>query len=327
MQYKITKKQQIKELLNRVPPVVNVNIVILKEWKYLVGKRASGAPDDISNVWLFPGKRMKFDESIYETAFRTLSEEVPGVKAQFKKLITASSDKGYDKRANGVTIYVLFNYLSGKPKTNSQLDEFRWVDKKEFNQLLGAHPAEISIFDQIDQTVRTMNTTEDEILVEVNKHNKEIGQIIKREAHSDSTRFHRAAWIFLFNSKGDVVLQQRGFNKTHNPGLWDMAGGHQIHGNTIEETAHRELIEEMGIDTKLKLKGIGLYQSEWQSEFHYLYYGVHDGPYKFDPNEVADIKIFDCQKLLDGKYDKKFFIMGHVSEQLKILKPIWTKLI
>ena len=170
--YTVTREQQIKELADRVPPVVNVDIVILKEWKYLVGRRSEKAPDPDVHHWLFPGSRMRFDESPQETAMRVLEKEVPGVKARLKKLITIISDKGYDQRANGVTIYYLFDYLSGNPRPNSQLDKFEWVDKEEFSQLPNAYELGKMIFNEVDQTVRTMNTTEDEILVEVDRNNK-----------------------------------------------------------------------------------------------------------------------------------------------------------
>ena len=324
--YTVTREQQIKELADRVPPVVNVDIVILKEWKYLVGRRSEKAPDPDVHHWLFPGSRMRFDESPQETAMRVLEKEVPGVKARLKKLITIISDKGYDRRAYGVTIYYLFNYLSGNPRPNSQLDKFGWVDKEGFSQLPNAYELGKMIFNEVDQTVRTMNTTEDEILVEVDRNNKEIGSIIKREAHANSSRYHRAAWIFLFNSKGNVVLQQRGLNKTHGPGQWDMAGGHQTYGSTIEQTAHQELKEEMGIDMELNLAETALYQDEKQSEFYYLYWGIHDGPYKFDPNEVAAVCEFDCKKLLNRGFDAQYSIINHVYECLEKLKDVWEPL-
>lgn len=324
--YTVTREQQINELTHRVPPVVNVDIVILKDGKYLTGRRAKNAPDPDVHHWLFPGSRMRFDESPQETAMRVLEKEAPGVKALLKKLITIISDKGYDRRANGVTIYYLFDFLSGNPRPNSQLDKFEWVDKEEFSRLPHAYELGKMIFNEVDQAVRTMNTTEDEILVEVDQNNKEMGSIIKREAHANPSRYHRAAWIFLFNSKGNVVLQQRGLNKTHGPGQWDMAGGHQIYGSTIEQTAHQELVEEMGVDTELNLAETALHQKESQSEFHYLYWGVHGGPYKFDPHEVAAVKEFDCKKLLNREFDAQYSIINHVYECLERLRGVWEPL-
>mgnify|MGYP000203297799 FL=1 len=277
MPHKISKAEQIRELVKRVPPVLNINIVIYKNWKYLVGKHPNG------KSYVFPGSRMRFNETLQEAAIRVLENETPGLKAKLKKIITALEDMN-DPRSNDVGIYFLFDYLSGEPKNNKNLLDFKWVDREEFNNLKNAWENDKKIFWDIDQAVRSMNSTEDEILVEVNEKNEEIGSVTKREAHTNSKVFHRAAHIMIFNSKGEVVLQQRGFNVIHHPGQWDMAGGHQTLGATIEETAKMELKEEMGIDTNLTLLGIKLNQNSFQSEFSYLFYGIHDGPYKFDPH-------------------------------------------
>jgi isopentenyl-diphosphate Delta-isomerase len=315
MTFKITKEQQIKELVERVPPIVNVSVVVSSYWKYLVGKRNPGlsSSEEIikSSKWLFPGSRMMFHETPQETALRVLEKELPGVKAQLKKLITVLPDQGHDRRAYGITLYYLFDYLAGEPSANEQLVDFKWVDGAEFNRLAGAYEVEKVIFNEVDVAVRTMNSTEDEILVEVDADDHEIGSIIKRDAHSTSTRYHRAAHIMIFNTAGDVVLQQRGLNKAHNPGRWDMIGGHQAVGSSIEQTAQHELLEELGIETELTFVRKGLYNGERQSEFYYLYEGVHDGPYDFDPNEVAQVKTFNCKDLLDGKY-KEYEILPHV---------------
>ena len=190
-----------------------------------------------------------------------------------------------------------------------------------------SYPIDIKILDEMEAAVRSMNTSQDEIIVEVNKNNKEIGYAIKRELHSDNKRFHRAAHMMVFTSKGDVILHQRSFTKTSGAGLWDMFGGHQVYGHTIEQTAKQELIEELGIETNLTFVRTGLFQNEKQSEFYYLYYGIHDGPYGYDRNEVEQIKVFDSDKLLNGDYDDEYeFVEPFTKMYIKELKPIWEKL-
>jgi hypothetical protein len=87
----------------------------------------------------------------------------------------------------------------------------------------------------------------------------------------------------------------------------------------MNETAHAELLEEMGIETELNLQRIGLKQTDSQSEYYYLYYGIHDGPYAFDKYEVQRVMAFDCQKVVDGNYDKEYSILPHVYEYIKEL--------
>jgi isopentenyldiphosphate isomerase len=52
--------------------------------------------------------------------------------------------------------------------------------------------------------------------------------------------------IFLFNTDGELLVQKRGKNKNHNPGLLDKSlGGHVVFGNTSDYTAMVETVEEL----------------------------------------------------------------------------------
>lgn len=331
--FKITKEDQIKELISRIPPILNVDIVIIKEnGLYLVGKRSreKSLKDEPElkgeGKWLFPGSRMKYTESPQDTALRVLKNETPGIKAQFKKIITVTSDQGSDSRAYGVTLYYLFEYISGVPKPNFQLEKFAWVTRDEFLKMPRVYLIGKSIVSEIDLAIRTRNSSEDELLVEVDKDNKEIGVMTKREAHSNPKKYHRDAHIIIFTSKGDIVLQKRSFTKATGAGKWDMIGGHQSAGLTIEQTARQELAEELGSSAELHFFEIGLWKLKEQSEYYYLYWGIDDGPYGFDRNEVAEVRVFDCEKLLAYEYDKEYEILKHVYNYVKLLKPIWNKL-
>ncbi len=329
--YKITKEQQLKELISRVPPILNVNIVIVKKDKFLIGKRNLQRidrvyPNGYPVKWLFPGGRVKFDEVPEQAAIRILNNETPGIKAQLKKLIAVLSDKGHDVRANGVSIYYLFDYKSGEPRANNQLTEFKWVNREDLFNINNFHSTDKGIVRELDAAIRTQNTTEDEILVEVDKNNKVIGSAVKRELHNTNKRYHRAAHIVIFNSKGEIILQQRSLTKSHGAGLWDVHGGHQVDGQTIEQTAMAELSEEMGITTNLQLKEVGIHKFKDQSEFYYLFYGISDGPYGYDRNEVEQLRAFDPEKILNGSYDKEYNIMPHILPYIKKLKDVWMGL-
>lgn len=322
---RVNRSQQIKELLSRVPPVVNVDIVVVKNDKYLIGRRPKTYAGGPGIFWIFPGGRMHYTETPQETAYRILKRET-GIKAKLKKLITVASVKGYDFRAHGITIFYLFEYTSGIPKANEQLDKFRYVTPEELTNFEEAFHVDREIVREINAAVRTQNTTEDEILIEVDENNKVIGSIIKREAHMTNKRYHRAAHIVVFNSKGQVVLQQRSFRKAHLPGVWDFAGGHEVVGQTIEQTASAELAEEMGIGPELHFVRTGLAKKAHQAEFYNLYYAISDGPYGFDRSEVERLKTFDCQKLIDGHYSEEYKIHDKAIDYINELRNVWKPL-
>ena len=66
-----------------------------------------------------------------------------------------------------------------------------------------------------------MMTEEDKIIL-VNEHDDMVGIIDKLEGHKQGL-LHRAFSVFIFNSKGEMLLQQRAFSKYHSGGLWTNA--------------------------------------------------------------------------------------------------------
>ena len=81
----------------------------------------------------------------------------------------------------------------------------------------------------------------------VNENDVPIGVMEKMEAHRQA-KLHRAFSVFLFNSKGEMLLQQRAFSKYHSPGLWSNACcSHPQPGEETHAAAERRLVEELGI--------------------------------------------------------------------------------
>jgi isopentenyldiphosphate isomerase len=93
----------------------------------------------------------------------------------------------------------------------------------------------------------------------LNEKGNPIGEIkLKREVHAEGL-WHRAVQIWIYNSKGEILLQKRSKNKEFFPRLLDMsAAGHVSAGETFEEAAVRELFQEIGLRRKASdLKNIG----------------------------------------------------------------------
>lgn len=91
------------------------------------------------------------------------------------------------------------------------------------------------------------------------KGNRTGQTMMKSEAHDKSLR-HGGAHLWIYNSKGEVLLQLRHRKKVIRPNVWDVsAAGHIIAGDTPKETAVREAKEELGlnVDPK-KFKFIGV---------------------------------------------------------------------
>jgi isopentenyl-diphosphate delta-isomerase len=132
-----------------------------------------------------------------------------------------------------------------------------------------------------------------EEVILVNERDEQTGTMDKMEAHRKAL-LHRAFSVFIFNGKGEMLLQQRALGKYHSPGLWtNTCCSHPRPGETVEAAAVRRLREEMGIDTSLHKIFDFIYRTEFDNgltehEFDHVYTGIYDGRLNPDKQEVKD---------------------------------------
>jgi isopentenyl-diphosphate Delta-isomerase len=93
--------------------------------------------------------------------------------------------------------------------------------------------------------------TEEKVIL-VNEKDEQLGLMPKMEAHRKA-QLHRAFSVFVFNEKGELLLQQRAANKYHSSNLWtNTCCSHQRDGETNISAGKRRLQEEMGFVCDLK---------------------------------------------------------------------------
>ncbi|MBI2613729.1 MAG: isopentenyl-diphosphate Delta-isomerase [Candidatus Levybacteria bacterium] len=85
-------------------------------------------------------------------------------------------------------------------------------------------------------------------IVLVDKNNNVLGVAPKLESHNKNTPLHRAFSLFLFNSKGELLLQQRSKNKKTWPLVWsNSVCGHPMLNEKNSDAVKRRLEFELGI--------------------------------------------------------------------------------
>lgn len=141
----------------------------------------------------------------------------------------------------------------------------------------------------------------------------------------------RISRVFLFNSKGELLLQKRSDAMTL-PGKWDQtAAGHVDKGENYYTAAAQELSEEMGI-AGVELREVATFYTEETDEakvkrrFNKIFTGVYNGEVVIDNNEVSDYQWISLEELKDqmGK-EPENFTQGFI-ETLKVYTSSATEL-
>jgi hypothetical protein len=84
----------------------------------------------------------------------------------------------------------------------------------------------------------------DEIIKIVNVDNKVVGSATRREMRARGLP-HRATYILVFNSQGELFVQKRTMSKDIYPGYYDVAtGGVVLADESYDLSAERELAED-----------------------------------------------------------------------------------
>ena len=135
----------------------------------------------------------------------------------------------------------------------------------------------------------------EEYVVLVDEGDRQLGIMEKMAAHI-VPRLHRAFSIFIFNSKGEMLLQQRAFSKYHSPGLWtNTCCSHPRNGESLETATSRRLMEEMGMRCDLHEVFTFIYKAPVglgliEHEYDHVFFGQSDNLPSINPDEVASYK-------------------------------------
>lgn len=152
----------------------------------------------------------------------------------------------------------------------------------------------------------------DEFIILINKDDKIIGEVERNKAHSQGL-WHRSATVFIFNKKNELLIQKRALNMDW-PNLWDSScSGHVRVNENYEQTAQRELEEELGIECELRSIGkiieenvspLGVNNKEYVK----IFVCQSDGPFKIQKSELAKIKFMSLKRIQKkiAKHPEKF---------------------
>lgn len=141
-----------------------------------------------------------------------------------------------------------------------------------------------------------------EIIDIVDKNDQIIGTIERTpEWNANRPTIHRFVDVFVRLSDGRFLMQQRAASKSKKPLVFNSpAGGLVVTGQSYEQAAQKELMEELGITTPVKFVADFQDQSPETGElsaFAKLFEVESDGPFTGWEKEAERLEIFTFEEL------------------------------
>ena len=182
---------------------------------------------------------------------------------------------------------------------------------------------------------------DEEIVDIVTITGKATGETAKKSEIHKKGLYHNTAHIWLYNSKGEILLQQRAKSKLIYPLLWDVSvAGHIDAGETIKQGALREIKEEIGLVLNEKqLTKIGVFKcfKDYENgfidnEFHHTFIAellVKTSKLSPQKEEVEDLKlvsITEFNNLLRDSDKNNHFVASNSKYYKEVVKHIKNKI-
>jgi len=153
----------------------------------------------------------------------------------------------------------------------------------------------------------------DELFFVVDEHDQPLESLPRKLVHGHGV-WHRVSHIWLQNDKGQLLCQQRSLEKELYPGFWEcFFGGHCRPGESYEETATREIREEIGITVAaddLRLWKIHKFYNE-PTGYNHEFMGVfiarwngNEADLTFEDGEVEQVAWKDIPTIRQAIVDK-----------------------
>jgi len=162
----------------------------------------------------------------------------------------------------------------------------------------------------------------EEQVVLVTPQDDVLGVMAKQEAHIAGL-LHRAFSVFIFNERGEMLLQKRAACKYHSPNQWTNAVcSHPRMNEDYIDAAARRLQEELNISTELKPKFHFIYKADvgnglWEHELDHVFIGEWNSENIIEPNpeEVSEVRFVTLEDL-DQELEQQ---PQHFTEWFKII--------
>lgn len=153
-------------------------------------------------------------------------------------------------------------------------------------------------------------SSESEELILVDRDDNEIGYVSKGDAHDGRGMLHRAFSVFLFNEKGELLLQQRAGDKRLWGGYWsNTCCSHPRRGESLDVATVRRLRDELNIDATLEYVYHFCYEAAFgdlgaENELCHVFLGRAPQQVRPNDSEIAALRYL-APALLEAEFRER----------------------
>ena len=134
------------------------------------------------------------------------------------------------------------------------------------------------------------------------------GESLMRGTPTPAGKYRLLVHACVFNSKGEMLIQQRQNTKKW-PNLWDLtSGGHVTTGEDTRTSAYRELLEEVGLDidfTGVRPAVTVAFADGWD-DFYVVHAEADADKLVFQLDEVQAVKWASLEEVLELRKNNQF---------------------
>ncbi|MET0325557.1 MAG: NUDIX domain-containing protein [Ilumatobacteraceae bacterium] len=162
-----------------------------------------------------------------------------------------------------------------------------------------------------------------ELVDVVDDDDRVVATVTRREMRSRRLR-HRAVFIIVTSSTGELLVHRRSEHKDLWPGRWDIGvGGVVGAGESYEAAGERELAEEVGVVGVVPAYvADGRYADADVDLVARAFRVVHDGPFRFADGEVVEARWVDAAGLVDLIATESFVPDSLTLLPIEVLFPV-----
>ncbi len=139
----------------------------------------------------------------------------------------------------------------------------------------------------------------EELFDVVDDQDRVIQSLPRSEVHRRKLR-HRAVHVLVFRTDGSMLIHKRSASKEEFPSVWTSScSGHVSAGESYDETAPRELFEELGITATIVRRRKFCACADTSFEFTMLYTAVCDDEINPDFGEMTEVRWMNTADILN----------------------------